>query len=449
MNYLNAVSLIGQIEHSYDVMSIKYKDVPVWPLLRINIIDTISKERTKSKNKGNSAVKQVLRTLFYYNPLILFKRSSIWLFAGNERRKLIDNKYILRVSGGILDVAPETLVIEKPSINQHTISRNYIPEKNIVSESWILLFVHILSFILRPFNYKLSHEDILLGILRDNNIYFNYRKSLCLLLAQKLVLDFILFFSKPEKVLIECPYTIMGYVWAFRSKGIPVIELQHGVLNAHHYAYNSLFHSDFFYPDSIWVFGDVEYTYLTSSASNYTHDVRKTGLYFMELAERYFSNDIFSAYRKRYNYIVVVAGQRGYENQLASFVKEVASSCPDCLFYYIPRTSDENIKFSLDNVIFKYGVNIYEYMKWCDFHVTISSTTCLECQFFRKPTIFYDFDKMATNYYGTLLNKDNGAFYIDDPKEFNNVKSLIENSHFNYKEIFTRDTVNNFKRLLV
>lgn len=449
MTYLEAVILIKNIEASNDVMSIKYKDVPIWPLLRIHLIDAISKERSATKTTGNSAIKQVLSTLFYYNPLNIFKGSQLWLFAGNERRKLVDDKYILRVSGGILEVEPKTLVIEKPSANQTKHSRRSIPEERIVSESWILLSVHIIAYLLRFFKQKIDSEELLIRILKENNLNYNYKSSLRLLVAQKKVFDFILsIVNKPSKVLIECPYTIMGYVWSLHCKGIPVIELQHGVLNEHHYAYNSLYHSKELYPDIIWVFGEIEYKYLTSSLCHYSKQVEKIGLYFMELADKYFTNDIFKQYRAEYDRVIVAAGQRGYEEQFAAFINEVAQMSPRSIFIYIPRTNDVDLVFKHKNILFKPGVNIYEYMKWCDIHCTISSTTCLECQYFHKPTIFYDYDKMATNYYGNVLHKVNGVHYIDSASAFVSSVKEIEESEYIYKEVFTHNTVKLIKNLL-
>ena len=129
-------------------------------------------------------------------------------------------------------------------------------------------------------------------------------------------------------MIIECPYTIMGYVWSLHKKAIPVIELQHGVLNDKHYAYNSLYTSPILYPDEICVFGEDEYQFLTGDDSHYCKKVYKTGLYFMELAQKSFTNDIFREYRVKYEHIILVAGQRGYEEAMADYIREAAKKTP-------------------------------------------------------------------------------------------------------------------------
>ena len=160
MTYLESVQFVREIESKYDVLSIKFKGVPIWPYLRIKIIEQISGADTKLKPSTKSGVRQVLSTLFYYNPLRYFKKSKVWLFSSFERRKMVGERAVMRVSGGIVDANPETLVFEKPVAYQSKTPRKFIQEKNIVSESWILLFVHLLSFLLKPFHFKIEGGEI-------------------------------------------------------------------------------------------------------------------------------------------------------------------------------------------------------------------------------------------------------------------------------------------------
>lgn len=449
MTYLEAVSLIRGFESRYDLMKVTYKGVSVWPLLRINIIDAISGNNESMKSSGKNAVKQVLDTLFYYNPFNYFKKSNIWLFAGFERRKDVCGIMRLRVSGCVVDTFPNTLLIEKPGKDQKNCVRSKIPEKKIVSESWLLLLVHAIAILCRWSKLKIINEDILKNALIENKISFDYYSSIRILIAQKRIFDILLSIThSPKKVVIECPYTIMGYVWSLHEHNIPVIELQHGVLNDKHYAYNSLYNSETLYPDEICVYGQDEYNFLSSSDCHYCNKIHKTGLYFMELAKKSFVQDVYKDYRSSYKHIVLVAGQRGYEDAMADYVKIVAERTPNCLYVYIPRNIDAELSFESNNIIYRPGVNIYEYMIWCDLHMTISSTTCLECQYYKKPTIFYDYAEMATNYYGEVLSPENGAIYTKSAGEYLDALEKILTLKFNYKEVFTPDTVERIKYVL-
>ena len=267
--------------------------------------------------------------------------------------------------------------------------------------------------------------------------------------AQKKVFDVLLaVIHKPGKVIIECPYTIMGYVWSLHKKAIPVIELQHGVLNDKHYAYNSLYTSPILYPDEICVFGEDEYQFLTGDDSHYCKKVYKTGLYFMELAQKSFTNDIFREYRVKYEHIILVAGQRGYEEAMADYIREAAKKTPKCLYVYVPRDIDAELVFDQENVIYRPGINIYEYMIWCDVHLTISSTTCLECQYYKKPTIFYNYAEMSENYYGKVLKAENGVVFTKSVSEYEQALEKVLTTKFDYKEVFTGNTVKRIKEII-
>ena len=449
MTYLEAVALIKTIEQKHNMMLVKYKGVSVWPLLRINIIDTISGNNDTMKSTGLSAVKQVLSTLFYYNPLKFFCKHKIWLFTAYERRKEIEGKKILRVSGCVIEVEPDTLVIEKPSPDQCSHPRSEVTEKTIVSESWLLFMVHALAILSRPFSIKLENEKILRDVLGEYGIMFDYVSAIRILVSQKKVFDlFLALLPKPKKVIIECPYSIMGYVWSLHNHGILVIELQHGVLNDKHYAYNSQFHSSILYPDEICVFGESEYNYLTSRENHYCKIVHKTGLYYLELAKKSFTKDVFIEYRGLYSSIILVAGQRGYEEVMANYVKAAAQSSPHCLFVYVPRSKDAGLTFNQNNIIYRPGINIYEYMIWCDVHLTISSTTCLECHYYHKPTIFFNYSDMSVSYYSKVLSEKNGAIYTNDVKEFGIALKKVLSQKFEYKEIFAHDTARKISEII-
>ena len=449
MTYLEAVALIKEIEQKHDMMLIKYKGVSVWPLLRINIIDAISGNNDTMKSTGASAVKQVLCTLFYYNPLNCLFKHKVWLFTAYERRKIIKGRKIQRVSGGVINAEPDTLVIEKPSPDQWSHPRSEVPEKAIVSESWLLFMVHALAFLSKPFSIKLENEKLLRDVLAGYGLKFDYVSSIRVLISQKRVFDAVLaLLPKPKKVIIECPYTIMGYLWSLHNHDIRVIELQHGVLNDKHYAYNSHFHSSVLYPDEICVFGETEYNYLTSRENHYCKTVHKTGLFYLELAKESFTKDVYLEHRGLFSSIILVAGQRGYEEALANYVKSAAKSSPDCLFVYVPRSKDAGLTFNQKNILYRPGINIYEYMIWCDVHLTISSTTCLECHYYHKPTIFYNFSDMSVNYYSKVLSERNGAIYTNEVKEFGAALKYVLSQKFEYKEIFSSDTIQKMREII-
>ena len=440
MTYLEAVELLKSIEEKYDVMSIRYKGMSVWPYLRLYLLDQISVK--KEHMLSGSIVKVVIKSLFCYNPLKMFKRHDLWLFTGCERRKQIGDKMIHRISGGISASSDDCLMIEKPDFKKGHYGYELIEEKDIVSESWLLVLFHLFQMALRTFSMKIENEAVIQQVLADNNLTFDYRHYVRALNAKRLsLLCFLNITRKPKLAVMECPYDVMGYMWAFHQKGVKVVELQHGVAGASHDAYNAKAYEPRMNPDGICVFGSEEYKYFTEVEPQYAPKVYMTGLYMLEKADEYFGEDIFGDYRSKYDEVIVCSGQKEYEQVLSGFVDELSKAHPRMMFVYIPRLSDTELHFEAKNVTVARDVNIYQYLKWADVHITISSTTCLEAQYFHKPTIFYDNNKMATTYYGNLLKEENGAVYVSEAKDFNEAMVSLKQKDIKYLEVFAHNHI--------
>lgn len=447
MTYLEAVALVKDIEERYDVMSIRYKRVSVWPFLRLFLLDKISVQ-TEIKASG-SIIKVVLKSLFAYNPLKVFKRHDVWLFTGCERRKRIGDKMIHRISGGISSNVPSCLMIEKPDLLLGHYRKQEIEETEIVSESWMLILFHFIERCLRLTKPKIEKEEIIVRLLEESKVSFDYQHYVRMLNAKRLAMRFVLgLLRKPKLILMECPYDSMGYMWACHQLGVKFLELQHGVAGAKHNAYNALFYEPLMQPDGICVFGSEEFRYFTEEEPQYTKNVYMTGLYMLEKADKYFANDLFKKDREKYEKIVIASGQKGYEKELSSFIDKVAGCHQRLLFIYIPRMADEELHFESGNVRIERNTNIYEYLKWADIHITISSTTCLEAQYFGTPTIFYDFESRASSYYGKLLSLESGAVYISDTEEFDNAYKRVLDGKFNFKEVFVHNHVERMARVI-
>ena len=447
MTYLEAVELIRQIEDKYDVMSVKYKGISVWPHLRLYLLDRVSGQ-TEIKGTG-TIIKVVFRSLFAYNPFRFFKHYTIWLFTGCERRKRIDGKMIHRISGGFSASNSDYLMIEKPNVTIGHYKREEIEEKNIISEAWLLVLFHLIQVITRPFNQTIENEGILKTILNDYKLRFDYGHYVRSLNAKRLSLLYLIKLTKrPKLAVIECPYNSMGYVWAFHQKGVKVLEMQHGVVSRSHNAYNAKAYEPMLNPDEICVFGSAEYRYFTEEEPQYTPKIYMTGLYMLEKSDEFFKQDVFSEYRKKYNKVVVCSGQNGCEDKLSLFVNEIAVEHSDLIFVYIPRSSNADLTFTEENVVLAREINIYQYLKWADIHITISSTTCLEAQYFGTPTIFYDFNSMASTYYGDLLKEENGAFYISTQKDFSSALLSLKQNRFNYLEVFAHQHIDKINYVL-
>ncbi|WP_448789130.1 hypothetical protein [Bacteroides graminisolvens] len=447
MTYLEAVALLHDIESKYDVMNVKYKGVSVWSFLRLRLLDCVS-VNTEIKI-SRSIVKTVFKSLFYGSPFLLWGKYDLWSITNAERRKMVGNKMIHRISGAIEHLPYTSLMIEKPSRCIGHAPKRAIEETHIFSESWILLLSQFFMHLSLVKKKDVQGCELMDKILEEYNLKFDYMHYICHLDAQRRSMNFILAISKkPNVVLFECPYDSMGYQWAFYQHGIKVVELQHGVLNRNHDAYNAKDYEPILNPDAICVFGIEEYNYFKEEAPRYAKDVYMTGLYMLEKADQYFEKDIFVEKRKKYSHIVVASGQAGYEEQLSDFINKVATKHTEALFVYIPRHNDVKLKFTCDNIQVVVDVNIYKFLKWADLHITISSTTCLEAHYFHKPTLFYNYENRASTYYKSVLKTKNGVDYIDSVDSFDEAYLRLLNEHFEYKEIFVHNNIENLTNVI-
>lgn len=444
MQTLEGVKLINEIERKYDVMSIKWKDVSVWPFLRLYIKDSITFNK---ENKASAAnISLVLRCLFAYNPFCVFRKHDIWSFTACDRRKKLGDKMIHRISGALAAQKVNFLMIEKPLKILGHYKKKEIEEKDIISESWLLMTFHILEVLSRIKTPKLENEVLLKHILSVYSIKFDYHRYVRILNAQRQAVKLLMkMTSQPKAVMIECPYDTMGYLWAFHEVGVKIIEMQHGSLNRNHAAYNANAYDPILNPDCICVYGEDEYNYLTKEEPQFAPEVRMTGLYMLERANEFFSKDIFEQDRKKYQSIVVVSGQPVYDDIITSFIDSLAVENDDMLFVYIPRQKEVNLVFKSNNVRVETGVNIYEYLKWADLQITISSTTGLEAQFFHTPTIFYNYNNISSTYFKDVFSKNNGVAFVKDGSQFKEDFRQLTSQNYDYREIFAHDHV---KRLM-
>lgn len=447
MNYIEAVKTLKNIEERYDVMSIKYCGISVWPYLRCYFVDQLGYQKARKPSMSN--VFFILKNLFVYNPFVLRKKIDIWSYSGVITRKKLGSLYHHHASGVLPYITDSVLNLENPETSRPHFHRNEIPEKYIISNAWSIFLSRGLEYLLRLKHVNIENATIIEEINKECGVEFDYKFRARLLYAQKLATDCLLWFGKhPKVVVMECPYDQMGYVWSFHNHNIPVIELQHGVINSNHYGYNADFNSTILAPDALCVYGEEEYNYITNKKNPFCPIIKKTGLFILDEANKFFEEDIFKDERKSYDKIIVVAGQSDCEENLLNFIDKLSIITPDVLYVYIPRRVCSLI-CNRKNVRILYNVNIYQYLKWCDIHCTVSSTTCLESQYFQKPNIFVQLNDTARIYYGHILSEDNGSFFVKNQEEFKAViDQLCANPSFEYRDFFTKGNVELTKEVL-
>jgi hypothetical protein len=207
---------------------------------------------------------------------------------------------------------------------------------------------------------------------------------------------------------------MMALIAAAHELGIPVVEVQHGVINSEHVAYNdysgelgkSLF------PDDLLSFGNEREALRGHSFIPIERIWPMGHPYISYLSER-------SGRTENPSPFIMVTLQSMNEEEVVRFVRESAILNPNMQFRLVPRVLENLGRFKdlPDNVIVETQMDFYGLVPSAWIHLTASSTCAIEVPVFGVPNILFDHDGLARQYYGSILTPDNGTFYVNRPEE--------------------------------
>jgi len=431
---------LKDIEEGYNTHSILYNADFAWPIIRLKVNEEIrKKEGLKSRTfKLNWFLfHKLLRSLFFgLSNLFRLRQFSFWIFSSSDRRKLINSKYVDRVAGSFAINYPKSLIIENPyPLGRHYKYKN-LGNGKVLGQTVFFAATKIISlFLKKP---RIENEEVLVKILAENHINLDYNKILKETRAQYFLMKFLLRFTKPKAVFFVYSASSMGYIKALKELNIPVIELQHGVINSSHHAYN--LYRDFGYtlfPDYLLTYGPKELDVF--NRSNYFIDpahVFPVGYYFLEATSKFAITEEFEQQlRRQYKMIVAFSLQDPFETFTFEFLKKTAALNPSICYLLVPRKADKTFPDieRLENMYIERRMNIYECLKIADFHATINSTCAIESLFFGVPNVLYDFKNWASDYYGEILNDPGHTVFVSSPLEF--IETLEQHRFYSKKVI--------------
>jgi len=319
-----------------------------------------------------------------------------------------------------------------------------------MSESILFVGVFILGFL----GFKkgaLENEKILLDIQKRYGFKINYNRFLLIHEGQyRLIKLLFKYFKKPKAVFFVYSASSMGYIKAFKEFNVPVIEIQHGVINKEHNAYNV--NNDFgktLFPDYILTYGNRELDVFNNPENYFIKpgNARPVGYY---LLDRYLTSAFddqttyIQKYKKNYKKIVAYTHQEIYEKEILDFLIEAANLAPKVLFLLLPRFDLKDQRDNLpENLIVEKNLNVYDCLRFVDIHATIFSTCALESLSFGVPNIMYNYQNLAKSYYADILGDELHTVFIKSPYEFVHV---ILNHSFALKDYITAASDKFFKR---
>ncbi len=440
------------IERKYDVGKIEVNGEQIWPVFRMFLYSTLFGKQSRKMHYGLCFIFSSMKSAFYgcfnwFNKYEIICISS----SGGGYRRMIDGKYFNRFVDPVIDKlgVNRVLMVEKPDPLHFPLKLTYT--KYIVSERLLDLFTFILSYFI---TYEIKNDRVLDLIKQDYFLQFNERRFLKLFVAEKLVYTYLYKLYKPKAVFITCFYNREAKIRAAKELGIPVIEIQHGIIGPNHYAYNHKVMSRDYYPDYLLSF--VEYEYASSSEDFIFEKDRvyPVGNYYIDYIN---SKEISNPLRKltnKYKRSVAVTLQSTVEEETVEFVVEAAELDPDIIYFLLPRPAKDDFGMHLpSNVKIINSLNFYKMMACVDYHSTVYSTCAIEAPSLGVQNILINLHNKSKEYYSNLLTDEKITKYVETPKEYvqtiNRFKKLDKKTiRSSNNHIFVQNYHKNLKKFL-
>jgi hypothetical protein len=428
------IDKIKEVELKYPVETIRYKDFQVWPMIRFWLwaYYTAKVEPIRAKS-GNLSSGQILDLLLssFYGLRSLIGKCRYLVFSDTSERKLINGFYVDKSVDFITNLLPQSLLIELPLPKHY--SKSKIPTNRVASKIPLYLLEWFYTKTLTR-NIKIENESVIHDLLNELGITFDYKSVLIRNIAQYRVGKLLTRLFKPSGIVIQCAYTNTGFLKAFKDNGIPVVEVQHGMLSPSHVAYNVFkkFDSSYF-PDYFFSYGLREQFFFHHDNFYIAHNrVIPVGHYYLDV--------INSSEKSQSDYLPEVSGYKSFvavtgqnlpdlEQKFIDFIEQVAIECPDVAFVYIPRNKQSAIYGSTKlprNIVRIDDRDTYEIIRLSNIHTTMFSTCAIESLALGTPNILVDLNSLATIHYGNLLNGESTR-YVSTIEEYVNQLTLSMN----------------------
>jgi hypothetical protein len=414
----------------------------LWYFWRIYIASQLTFGYDRSVKPDSSHLSKLFQH-FFRGFGCWFKRFDIVILSSSDQRRLMNGRYTDRMDICYPD-RYKKLFLELPAPSHYskstTASANLISRLHLYALEWLLIKIHPS---IRLDGVQEMEAAIKMGA-EINTQHLAKRFH-----VQYKVFKHLLKRWRPKLVVVVNSYTNMAYVKAAKDLGIPVVELQHGVINEKHYAYQIRFKPErSYYPDYLLSFGMQEKN-VFSGKNNFidANKVIPIGSFYLDYLAKNPNKYKELEDKGKFRLRVCISGQVAFEEKMLDFVAALAPLCPDILFAYVPRqmnTKLEEFKWPKNACLIR-ELNVYECISACDVHSTINSTCAIEALSLGTTNILMDIDGRAKAYFMELLGQQGYTHFASNPTEFAGIlRSLASPDREKIKRSNEQLIVNNF-----
>jgi len=423
------INFIKEVEKTYNVSSITVNGVQVWPFLRTSYYSAYGNKYKFNGGKGRlsigSKIKRVKNVFYGWENLL--KKYDFLVFSDTLEKRLVDDKYIDKIAESlILELGEDNVLLIENPVNGSHFRRSEIATNNIISLDLFHIFCYQ-PFLIKKIN--IDNEWILKEINKKYRLNINYHRVTTRFFCCERLFKLFYKIYKPKAIFINCYYSLTHQAAIYAAKKMKklTIELQHGIINNKHPAYNVFVSLDkSFFPDYLFAFGD--YVKEIFDKENYfieKENVIPVGYMYIDYINNEYKPsketiNLFNNFRRKYKKIVAISSQWALENKLIDFLKKSASLSKDILYIFVTRNVNKDyssVNFP-ENIIILKHLDVYQIIKEADFHSTLWSTCALEAPALGVPNILINIDGFAKEYYSNLLTNRDVTRFVDTPEEF-------------------------------
>ena len=454
MNSLTPIQFLKEVESSYDLDSVKINNEPIWPFLR-NYFAT--KVNNAQGREVNLTLKQKISMLpkLFYGTKYWFKKYDTIIFSNTLEKRKKGDKYYDKLFDEYAYLKNNSLIIETPVYNHF--KRNKLENTNICS-SIPLYFRELIYSKLHYRNTTIENENILKEICLKYKLEVNYFALAKRFLAQQRTMKRLIKKFKPKTFAFSFSYNKQGYIIEANNQNVNTIEFQHGIIDSNHIAYN-LFknYSKKQYPNYLLSYGKREKNFFASNGNFIdSSNVFPIGHSYLDYILNNAKPSVkFKNQTKSFSKLICVSLQEieaGFE--LVKKISEISKNNPNIGFLLAPRKESEefyNSNFNIQtNMLFIKEHNVYELMRFCDFHLTVYSTCALEALPLGAFNILYNIENKSKIHFEWLEKQNEHTRIINQNSELvkiiNNTEtkreSIIESGNQIFQSNYRQNLIN-------
>ncbi len=419
--YEQIEALEGSFDPNKVVVTWKNKTFQVYPWVKPIIFSSIQTGGTKPPaSKGaRFQLKQLLSGRKYK-----YTDVTSLIFSNSLERRLIDDK--------VIDKLFEELASEKALKPIKTVETKFEANFYPLEEYENSMVYSRSSFYLKEQllvrgklrNLEVSWPQELLDFLAANELELDLTGVVRRHIAQYFIMrDYLKRHKRLKYVFLSVHYTNFGLVNACKDLGIPVVEMQHGVINEQHYGYSYAYTpTDDQFPNYLLTFGERDETFINRSHLHAHTKARAIGSYVLE---RYQNRGV-----EMVPGTVAISGQDCQTGQevIADFIA-LAEKNKDLHFYFKPRRTDiawykDRFVFP-ENWTFEEKRDIYQLILECEIHATAYSSCALEAPTLGRRNLLFNHNGKARNYYHDKLEEGLMNKYSDSFEELHQQLSVL------------------------